>query len=425
MWWLILSACGEPCVPVVSALDPLARLSTPPFTVDLRIDRGEALDVESHGTALCAAPDGTVYVTWLDDRARPGHQDLWLQRSVGPTTEHYMNEATWLTLPQPVNTPQGDVHAPRLACSVAGAFVVWSEDDADQVLAPAGLAPELAVDGLDVDVVWAADGALTTVSSADAGETWSAPTPVTSPDAVLDGEFDAVRLSAGLGVAWEDARDGASALYFGRPGQPEVRVASGERPEACADGDHVTIVWTEGADVRASTSADGGASWLPDPLVLGSGRFPRCAAAGSTAHVVWTDGPDVRYRAVVGGALPDEALTLDHGDGDALSPAIARDGDAVAVLWTDTRNATAPNRGLSDLLYTFAAPGTSFADREDDLRVDSMWAGASYKIDVALAVLGERLLATWVDGRNGTGDVYFTTLELGEASRPPEWRLCQ
>jgi hypothetical protein len=54
------------------------------------------------------------------------------------------------------------------------------------------------------------------------------------------------------------------------------------------------------------------------------------------------------------------------------------------------------------------------------LRVDSVVAGTSYAVDASWAVYevdaAVEILTSWTDGRNGTGDIYFSHVIAGEAA---------
>jgi hypothetical protein len=320
-------------------------------------------------------------------------------------------------------------------------------------------------------------------SSSNAGESWDSPLRVDSdaPAGSAYSARPQVAAStvsdADVWIAWEDSRDGASDIYFSRSETggttftADVRLDTGDdegltdsfEPQLCSDGDSVVyVVWHDSKandlnrDIYANFSANRGENWLataqrldgskdpvePEGIIkdapgFGNSLFPKCVVTDLTAHVVWYDqvnegeGYDIYYRSLTGG-LPDgeAARRLDLGQDDAnpepqgfansTAPLMGADGTTMAVLWSDGRNDNSANpSGYVDLFYSYANVETAGQFPLRDFRVDSMWDAASYKIDVDMDVLGEKLFTVWIDGRNGTGDVYFTTLQVGEESDPP------
>jgi hypothetical protein len=324
--------------------------SSPPYTEDVRIDGASAAgDPDSFGTRMCTAPDGTVYVLWLDDREQPGEEiyDIWMNRSLLDT------ERTWLPSPVRVNHGDGSVWKPDLHCSEEGVFVVW-EDDRDGELHNRGIyfnrsvdqgatflaedisldvdpegvtvsyEPQIVGNGTDLFVVWYDDkyGAydIQFTQSSTLGEVWSGPQRVESDEpgnaysahpqiAVSDDSQD-------IWVVWEDSRDGGSDIWFaasddgGVSFEEDVRLDGGDEvgshdsfePKLCTDGsDHVYAVWHDsrngaGHDIFVNYSPNGGAYWggeairvETDTAGLGDSLSPVCVADGSKLQVVWTD----------------------------------------------------------------------------------------------------------------------------------------
>jgi hypothetical protein len=249
-------------------------------------------------------------------------------------------------------------------------------------------------------------------------------------------------------VTWEDARGGATDIYFARSDnaatsfKDNIRLdlgdAEGEHysfnPRLGVDGDNLYIVWHddrngEGRDIYLTYSANGGRDWLVEPQRLdsdGAGFFnslnAEVAVEGPVAHVVWQDerdaGYDVYYRKVNAGTLgpAEQRLETDPaGFANSFLPQIALAPGQLVVAWQDERgeveNGTA--FGYHDLYYNHSSnSGDSFA--EADLRIDSMAPGQSYKVDLNVRILGGEVMAAWTDGRNGTGDIYFQKHAIGE-----------
>jgi hypothetical protein len=297
--------------------------------------------------------------------------------------------------------------------------------------------------------------------SADRGASWSEPIPADGESGrALSGDWALAPLQGAVGVVWEAPALVGSDLWFGRVEVggtgPAVQLDGGanegpldaESPRMCADGADVHVVWSDprpapaGPGVFLNSSSDGGRTWLtaavrlddaPTGAPVGRGghdRFPRCAADEKDLHVVWEqDGTGIAYRAARAGRPEGQVRTLNVGSEDspasgaALNPQIAGDSGAgtLAVVWVDGRNYDPPVAPHSDLFYTFADPTQTLAEAPRDYRLDSMYDAGSYKIDVAAGLASDSVLAAWIDGRNGSGDVYFTRLELGTESEPPPY----
>lgn len=459
---LALLACTDPD-------PPRPDRGPPPVTEDVRIGGGAD---DTFATRMCVAPDGVVYVLWL---ARgPEFYGIRLTRSVD-------GGYTWLAEAVPVDDGAGDAFNPDLACDETGVTVVWEADrDGElhnhQVYADrwprdgAGFGPDVLVEpdpdgrtmsleprivarGEDLAVAWYddRDGAydVLVATSADGGATWTEPVRVDSdpPGSAFSSRPKIARDADGTTwVAWEDSRDGDADVYVARADdpaagfEPEVRIdggAPGEaasfEPQLCAGGDAVYVVWHDARasetdrDVWYNGSLDGGRTWPAEPVRLDSDAegmanslHPRCVLSGEDLTVAWFDERDGLYGAFVrevrdGIPLAAE-VRVDEGLGDTLDVRLVDEDGTVVVAWRDDRADDGPN-DYDDLYYDLREPGGAF--REHDLRIDSMYDGQSYKVDLQLALLDGSLLAAWTDGRAGTSDVYFQRMRLGFEANPP------
>jgi Neuraminidase (sialidase) len=247
-------------------------------------------------------------------------------------------------------------------------------------------------------------------------------------------------------IAWEDARDGKNDIYVGisrdhgQSFKTETRVDTGEAkgknhsfaPRLDADDDTLYVVWhdTRGGekrDIFMNFSTDYGDTWLntaerveTDNVGAFDSLYPDVAVIGETAHIVWSDahsgGYDAYYRqAVQGGLVGDEAIRLDTdpaGYANSMNASVAVGDEAVIVAWQDGR-ADAAQEGYNDLYYNFSRDnGTVW--NAPDLRVDSMEAGSAYKVNLNVELHRSEMMMAWTDGRNGTGDVFFHHMKVGE-----------
>lgn len=395
-----------------------------------------------------------AYVIWEDDRdgELENHQIYFNRMDVN---DELLPEDILLEDDSGGNTMSLE---PRLAGNNSTMYAVWydSKNGAYDIFVSSSS---------DLGLNW--DTPVRVDSDAPAGSAYSA-RPVVATSNVSDSD---------LWIAWEDSRDGASDIYLSRSStggttfEPDVRLDTGDdegltdsfEPQLCTSDSNVNVVWHDSKasnlnrDIYLNFSANLGQNWLAlaqridgsketlpgDSIIedapgFGNSLFPKCLADGLTAHVVWYDqvnegeGYDIYYRSVTGG-FPDgdAARRLDLGEDEdepeqagfanSTGPVMAMDGQTMAVLWADGRNdnSLAPS-GYVDLYYSFLDETTDGTFALRDFRVDSFYDASSYKIDFDAEVLGKTLFATWIDGRNGTGDVYFTTRKIGEASTPPD-----
>ncbi len=315
------------------------------------------------------------------------------------------------------------------------------------------LGPKIVATGTDVYVTWFdnQNGAydIFVASSENGGRTWRDVVRADRDDqgtAYSAWPQIAATPYGDVYITWEDARDGKNDIYVGisrdqgQSFKTERRIDTGEAkgknhsfaPRLDADDDTVYVVWhdTRGGDKRdifMNYSTDYGDTWLntaerveTDTVGAFDSLFPDVAVRGETAHIVWSDaysgGYDTYYRqAVQGGLIGEEATRLDTdpaGYANSMNASVAISDDALIVAWEDGR-ADAAQEGYNDVYYNFSRDnGTTW--NALDLRVDSMEEGSAYKINLNVALHRQEMMMSWTDGRNGTGDVYFHHMKVGE-----------
>jgi hypothetical protein len=454
-------------------------------TQDVKIDGHDRSDaVESIGPRTCFA-DGRLYAVWQDDREG------------SPSTIRFNASAdagaTWLL--DPVRLDMGEIgaSAPDVACAGENVYVVWederdgdlryrniyvnvsnnggrdwlSEDvriDGDPDGEATSLAPRVVAVGDRAYVTWFdnRDGAydIYVQATEDAGAAWlDEPTRVDTdaagsaysawPRVVADDDGVVV-------VTWEDSRAGGSDVYAnvstdgGRSfGDDDARLDGGEDggvsnsflPSIAMANGHAYVVWHderngEGRDVYLNVSADGGATWLDEPLRVDSDAAgqsdslnPAVAATGDRVHVVWQDdragGYDVlhRFSRDAGASWGGDEVRMDTdagGEAQSYAPVLAVREDTVLVGWQD-RRADADGVGFNDVYYNYSQDGGQNWSSED-LRINSNDTGSAYAVDLSLHVIGTSFAAIWADGRFGTSDVFAAARALGAESVyvPPE-----
>lgn len=375
-----------------------------------------------------------VYVVWEDDRDGDlGNHQIYFNASTDGG-ESFMPADILLETAD----PEGDSSSidPQITGAGAHLAVAWS------------------------DTLYGAPDILSTNSS-DSGATWETPQRLDSDD---PGDAYSARPQIEMSlsgqdvwVTWEDSRDGQADIYFaysasgGTNFERDKRLDEGDEdgatdsfaPHICSDGGaNVYVVWHdsrggEGYDIYMNYSPTKGEDWQAvafrmdsDAPGLGNSLFPICAVSGSEAHIIWYDKRaadanfDIFYRLAKAGIPDNPEIRLDAGTPEgfygSVEPTLAfRDG-TLAVGWRDSRGeaVSGANEGFEDLYYNYRTSDAPFAS-DEDYRIDSWVDGSSHKSDLNLSLLGGSLYAVWTDDRNGTSDVFFTTLAIGEESDPP------
>ncbi len=473
--WMAALGLMISCTKDTSRDKPHVDTDTGPTTIDTagnptesgsdrRIDAAGDSGADSDGVRLCALSGGAVVVIWVDDR--DGARAIWSRASAD-------GGASWPDDPVKVNDASAMADHPAMVCEGDTAYVAW-EDDRDSNVADANiyfakseggsqswsantlvggtdlganenLEPRLAVAGDEVHIVWHSDanGAfdIYTTSSADRGASFSDPLRIDSDTPGTAWSSNATIATDGLGrvyVTWEDRRIGVGDIYvaassnsgvtFGNDARLDSGVGDSYRPEIAAANGEAYVAWYDERDgekleIYAAYSADGGSSWA-EAARLSEGTpgekdsvLPQVILADGTLHATWFQagggGLHVEYRQLEAGVPSTDIVQLDHAPqaAETTYPALVQSADGWVVAWRDDRAAT--DDGDNDLYYvhsddngaTWTAP---------DLRVDAHPSGTTFAVDHSVSVADGALLAAWSDGRNGSADVFFTRLALGE-----------
>lgn len=323
-------------------------------------------------------------------------------------------------------------------------------------------APVIAVDGASVYVAWSDNtfGAFDILfrRSSNSGQEW-----IDAPIRIDRDQPAGSAFSAGVQIAtafngnnvylvWEDSRGGASTdIYFSRSldaglsfSATDIRLDVGDEPgrsgsyapRIAADGDNIYVVWHDDRngrfnDVYMAYSSDAGTNWSfdsradqADPAGQHQSLYPTLCVVGNMAHVGWEDNRHNGFfrayynRARAGGWLGVEtridAYKAEQGALPSRRVKMACDGGTVVAAWLDF-NDDLQELGFNDLVYTWSTDeGATWNDTST--RLDSIAAGTSFKIDLGLAVRDEQVIAAWGDGRNGTNDIFYQQVPLGESA---------
>lgn len=467
----LLSACGR---------GPVDSAGTENY--DLRIDMApEGSDPDSHDTHLCVNDAGQIGVVWVDDR--DGGPDVWFNRSLD-LGKSWMPAAVKLNrgLNSKVWNPtiacnekgvyvaweddrDGELqnHNIYFNRSTDGGET-WAENDVLLELDDEGRSfsqgPTIESAGDDLYVVWydnlngAAD--IMCAASDDNGKTWREPIRVDSDEPAgiaFSGSPQVTATANGnVYVVWEDTRNGNSDIYFARSDnagnsfRPDTRLDGGDEagqnfsfsPMIAADGDNVYVVWHDarngaGRDVFMNYSGNAGADWFntavrveQDAPAFGNSIFPQVAVVGSVGTVAWADqrnSPyDIYYRQFDAGEPTMEEARVDLGSemgfANSTDVVVSTNGTEVLIAYEDGRDGQLEDdAGYNDLYYNYVVGG---AVQDPDLRIDTFYPANSFKTDLEVVLYQQLVFASWTDGREGTADVFFKSLNLGTAGETLE-----
>lgn len=449
--------------------------SDPLQSTDIRIDAaGEGDSIDSSDVRMCINSEGQVFVVWSDDRT--GVPAIWLNRSLDAGRTWMSVPVRVSGNDAPAIAPDLaclgnmvhvvwedqrdgvlDNHNIYYARS-ADRGATWSSDqillETDEDGQTMSHGPRVVAAGDEVHVAWFDSGAgsydIYVASSKTRGTSFAEPVRV-DDDAPGSSYSSWPRIDAdGEGhvyVAWEDSRDGLSDIYFalsedsGASYGENVRLDGGDTegsansfsPQLSVEGEVIYVVWHDtrngdNADILYNFSEDYGVTWPASARRLDSDEkgaadstWPALVVHGGVAHVAWQDdrngGYDIFYRSMDHGLPEADEVRLDkdgEGFGNSLQPRIAVGESGMVVAWEDRRDDD-EDAGYNDLYYNWSTDGGLTWDGEDR-RLDAFEPGTKYAVDLDIAMYGGEVLGTWVDGRNGTADIYFQYVTLGESA---------
>ncbi|MEM7205627.1 MAG: sialidase family protein [Planctomycetota bacterium] len=392
---------------------PLLLLAAAPAqrSPETRVDRAPA---GTQATAPQMAAFGrSVYLVWQDDRNGSG--DIFFNRS---------NDAgkTWMGQDVRLDTSaagSSDSRNPQIAVNGARLIVTWVDERS-------GSFDVYCNRSLDGGATWlAADVRINSISSRSA-------TTAPRPRAIAAGGF--------FYVLWDDYRLANADVYFNRSRDAtagswlanDIRLDVGSTIGSAASlfpqlatsgalGQSVFATWADRRDgqfdIYFSRSLDSGANWLSPDVRLDVGSaagaalsgVPQIATSGGAVYVVWADARDGETdiyfnRSLDNGTTwldPDVRLDTDAAGAAASGqPQLAASGDAVYVVWSDSRN------GETDVYFNRSLDrGGSFLGT--DVRLDTDAAGAAASTEPQIAAAGDHLYVAWTEGRNPTTDLYY------------------
>jgi hypothetical protein len=218
-------------------------------------------------------------------------------------------------------------------------------------------------------------------------------------------------------VVWQDETPGNNEIYFKKSDNAGATwttkknlsntVHSSVYPVIAVDGSNIYVVWAEytvgNPEIYFKKSDDGGATWTTERLTDNAGysNDPAIAVDGQSIYVVWQDdspGNSEIYfkKSDDGGTTWTINKRITWTAHRSHSPAIAIDGSNIYVVWQDDNSP-----GNSEIYFKKSDDGgtTWTTERLTD--------NAGYSNDPAIAVDGSNIYVVWEDSTPGNPEIYF------------------
>lgn len=375
-----------------------------------------------------------IYVVWEDTRdGQTGYGNIYLNYSTDQGD-------TWLEEDKALdNDPDGFAisQGPKVALFEGQVHVTWY----DQVEGAPDVYVATSVNG----------GRRFELPVRVSGGEFDEETEQGGPGSAWNGNPDiAIDPSGRIYIVWESTRNGNQDIFAavsndqGRTYGAERRIDRGDgtagshsfNPRIGVGDGTAYIVWHDerngvGRDILMNYTNDGGATWLTDAVVVETSApgatdsiNPDLAVVGDKAHIVWQDnvnsGYDIFYRVATNGVFDASEAgkevrldTDDAGVANSVRPQIVVSGDQVVVAWSDYRSDRSGEGFYTDIYYNYMTMGEDAAWAEEDLPLKSI-EGQSTTADLHIALSEGVLFTSWLDGRNGNDDVFFSRVTLGE-----------
>ena len=367
---------------------------------DQRLTVDSARSRVPYNNAWCVAASGdTIHAAWYDDR--DGNYEVYHKRSTDAGAswgddQRLTNDvggSAWTSLAVAGNavhvawTDDRDGNAETYYKRSTNGGVTWGSDTRLSTDSNNSYNPSVAASDSQVHVVWHDDrdgnAEIYYKRSTDGGFSWGSDTRLTN-DSHTSQYPSVVIAGSAVRVVWRDDRDGNLEIYHkystdgGFSWGSDTRLTNAALdagpPSVAVAGNVVHVVWPDWGWLSGSCSQSGEAAPVAAPVVLQpldsnpeiyyvsstdggttwgmvtrlttdihKSEFPSVAVGGNVVHVIWIDERDGNRevyckRSTDGGFSwgNDTRLTSDGSESD--HPSVAAVGNAVHVVWHDTRD---------------------------------------------------------------------------------------
>jgi hypothetical protein len=238
-----------------------------------------------------------------------------------------------------------------------------------------------------------------------------------------------------LHVVWWDFRDGNWEIYYKRSTDggtswgADTRLTNASNdswnPSVSVSGQLVHVVWMDRRDgnyeIYYKRSTDGGVSWGADtrltnnPAISGG---PSVSVSGAVVYVAWHDsrngGNEIYYkRSTDGGSSWETDTRLTNDPANSIWPSVSVFGQAVHVVWFDSRNGAHP-----EIYYKRSTDGG--ISWGADTRLTNDPAISAYP---CISVSGQVVHVVWYDERDSNYEIYYKRSTDGGVNWGAETRL--
>lgn len=272
--------------------------------------------------------------------------------------------------------------------------------------------------------------------STNSGANWSSDERLTNQSNFS--RFPEIALSGSkVFVAWTDERNGVghSEIYlkrstdFGATWSDDFRVSnntgSSNNPSLTNNGDLICIAWEDNRDgnteIYTRRSPDGGISWGPETRLTNNPANSQNAAISISEQNVfaaWQDNRDGNFeiyyiRSLDGGISWGSETRLTNNSSWSSSPSVSNSGQFVLIGWGEASGSNSKN------YYKKTTNNGVTWLPEYQLSSNS---SSSYAPDVIIT--STNLVHTaWLDGRNGTNEIFYKTSFDSAQSWSADFRL--
>lgn len=213
----------------------------------------------------------------------------------------------------------------------------------------------------------------------------------------------AAAAAASTGIVWEPAIELTVHPSWSYVGYNNARCL-------VARGSELHVIWADyryspnTSEIMYRRSPDAGDTWLPFARVShhpASSDYPSLEVSNGVVHVVWQDNRDgnteIYHRSSAdGGATWSEARNLSRNSADSRYPAIVSSGDAIDVVWEDTRY------GASEILLARSTDGG--ISWSAPVRLTNAPGASAFP---SLSTGGGTVFLVWQDARGGRNEIYL------------------
>jgi hypothetical protein len=358
---------------------------------DVRLTNDPNTSSTSFNNAKCiASNDNFVHVVWHDDR--DGNWEIYYKRS----TDGGLNWSSDIRL----TNATGWSYYPSISVSGSLVCIVWEDSR---------------VTGYSSDIFFK--------SSSNGGLNWSNDINLTNHNSTST--YPSIYLSGtAIHIVWSDNRDGNYEIYYknssdgGNNWGNDVRLtnnsATSGNSSISGNSLFLHIVWRDNRDgnyeIYYKNSTNGGSNWGTDTRLTNNlqiSDYPSISVSGQALYVVWRDTRDLDAEiygksSTNGGLSWGTDTRLTNNALESTYPSIAMTDSIIHIIWMDYRD------------YKNKVYYKKSTDRglhwSSDIRLTN---DTSESIRPFISISGLVVHTIWTDYRNGNYEIYYNRNPTG------------